>query len=94
MGEEYAFKGKHFIASYYGCKLKPLCDLERLKKTLLEASNESGASVLNHIDHQFEPNGLTMVILLSESHASIHTYPEHRACFIGLFTFWDKYSAD
>lgn len=58
------------------------------------AVKASGATVLNATAHVFPPNGLTAVYLLSESHASIHTYPEHRACFVDLFTCGDHCSAD
>ena len=46
----------------------------------------SGATILQSVRHVFEPDGMTAVVLLSESHASIHTYPEHRACFVDIFT--------
>lgn len=80
------FVGHHFVASYLGCDLEALTDLDSLEKTLEEAVIASGAKILSSTKHIFPPDGLTMVILLSESHASIHTYPEFGACFIDLFT--------
>lgn len=83
----YQFKGSHFLASYCECDEAALTDLEKLKDALRNAVKESGATILDSVDYEFHPvKGLTMVILLSESHASIHTYPEHRACFVDLFT--------
>ncbi|MCB1118082.1 MAG: adenosylmethionine decarboxylase [Chlamydiia bacterium] len=82
----YEFSGNHFVASYYGCNEQALIDVQRLEEVMLEASIASGAQVLNSISHHFDGQGLTMAVLLSESHASIHTYPEHRACFVDLFT--------
>ncbi len=91
---EYAFQGKHLIVSYHGCDQEALTDIEKLKKEFIEATRASGATILDKIDFHFEPDGLTMAIILSESHASIHTYPEHSACFVDLFTCGDKCSAE
>ena len=90
----YHFKGVHFLASYCDCDSDALSDVEGLKRALLEASQGSGATILDHCAYVFPPYGLTMVVLLSESHASIHTYPEHGACFIDLFTCGDKCSSE
>jgi S-adenosylmethionine decarboxylase proenzyme len=92
--EEYLFKGKHFMASYLDCDLKSLCNLDALINAMDNAVRKSGATILEKTPYVFPPNGLTMVHLLSESHASIHTYPEHGACFVDLFTCGDVCSAE
>lgn len=84
--ENYQFFGKHFIANFVDCDEEALNDIATLSETLKYAAKESGATILSSSFHIFPPCGLTMVLLLSESHASIHTYPEHRSCFIDLFT--------
>lgn len=84
--ETFEFTGSHFTASYKECDHKALTDIAVLKEKMLEAASASGAKVLGLSDYVFEPDGYTMVILLSESHASIHTYPEFNACFVDLFT--------
>lgn len=89
---DYAFQGKHFIASYYGCSEEALLDKKGLQKAMVNASKTSGAGVLKYVDQHFEGGGYTLAILLSESHASIHTYPEHCACFVDLFTCGDHCS--
>lgn len=91
--EEYIFRGKHFVASYMGCDLRSLTDLEGLIEAMNEAVRSSGATILNMTPYVFPPNGLTIVYLLQESHASLHTYPEHGACFADLFTCGDVCSA-
>lgn len=91
---EYQFKGNHFLASYSGCDYAALIDLEALRQTMLDAAEESGATVLDSVEYAFDGGGFTMVILLSESHASIHTYPEFNACFVDLFTCGDNCSSD
>ncbi len=84
--EEYEFAGKHFFASYLDCDREALADVEQLKQAMDKAVLASGATILDSCDYVFAPNGLTLVYLLSESHASIHTYPEYGACFVDLFT--------
>jgi S-adenosylmethionine decarboxylase len=90
--ESYQFKGTHFVASYTECDMDALSDVENLYSAMQEAAKKSGATILQSAHYVFPPNGFTMVILLSESHASIHTYPEHQSCFIDLFTCGDKCS--
>lgn len=91
--QTFEFKGTHFMAEYFGCDITSITDTDTLLCVMNEAVKESGATVLNTIYHVF-PNGsgLTMLIMLSESHASIHTYPEHGSCFVDLFTCGDHCS--
>lgn len=90
----YEFSGRHFVASYTGCDHAALSNIDALKKAFLGAVCESGATLLESVDYVFPPEGLTMVALLSESHASIHTYPEHDACFVDLFTCGTRCQAE
>lgn len=92
--EDFIFRGKHFVASYLDCDLRALSNLDGLMQAMDIAVNASGATILDKTPYVFPPNGLTMVYLLSESHASIHTYPEHGACFVDLFTCGDVCSAE
>lgn len=92
--EGHDFYGRHFIAQYYDCNNKALTDVNKLKEAMTEATKLSGAHVLTNCDHVFEGNGYSLVFLLSESHASIHTYPEYNACFIDLFTCGQKCSPE
>jgi S-adenosylmethionine decarboxylase len=92
--QHYQFKGVHFLADYCDCDLEALGDVEGLAAAMSRAVEECGATILEKSSWVFAPNGLTMVFLLSESHASIHTYPEHGSCFIDLFTCGEKCSAE
>jgi S-adenosylmethionine decarboxylase len=92
---EHQFKGNHFLASYCDCDHEALVDLKALEKAMLVAAEKSGATIVKSASQEFLPeNGFTMVILLSESHASIHTYPEFNACFVDLFTCGEKCSSE
>lgn len=90
--EDFAFEGTHFIASYTGCDKEALANIIELEHVFYEAVRSSGATVLGSASHVFPPDGMTLIILLSESHASIHTYPEHDSCFVDLFTCGNRCS--
>ncbi len=88
--EVHEFRGKHLVTDYLECNPEALQDEQALMKVMLSAVEKCGAQILNHNFYVFPGHGLTMTILLSESHASIHTYPEHGKCFVDLFTCGDK----
>jgi len=88
--EVYEFRGKHLVADYLDCDVEALSDEHALMQVMMDAVKKCGAQVLNQSYYIFPGHGLTMTILLSESHASIHTYPEHGKCFVDLFTCGDK----
>jgi S-adenosylmethionine decarboxylase len=92
--QPYQFRGVHFLASYCDCDVDALSNIENLKSAMGQAVELSGATILEGSSWVFPPSGLTMVFLLSESHASIHTYPEHGACFVDLFTCGEHCSAE
>ncbi len=76
--------GKHIIAEFYGCQR--LNDLAFIKQILLKSAEEANATIINHQFHQFTPQGITGLILLAESHISIHTWPEIEYAAIDVFT--------
>jgi len=90
----YEFTGKHFLTSYVHCKPCALMDCVQLRKVMVQAAQEAGAQVLDVLEYQFEGGGYTLVLLLAESHASIHTYPEVSACFVDFFTCGDRCSVE
>jgi S-adenosylmethionine decarboxylase len=92
--EDYQFAGRHFIASYSGCEGEALQDAEKMLQAMDEAVAVCGATLLDKCSYAFTSNGVTAAYLLSESHASIHSYPEHKACFVDLFTCGDRCSAE
>jgi S-adenosylmethionine decarboxylase len=57
-----------------------------LEKKMIDATEKTHATVLSSTKEEFPGGGFSMVILVSESHSSIHTYPEHKACFVDIFT--------
>ncbi len=92
--EPYHFFGRHLTAQYYDCDHAALINTCQLAAAMKQATLASGATVLGMSDYTFPGDGYTMVLLLSESHASIHTYPEYNACFVDLFTCGQKCSSE
>jgi len=78
--------GRHVIADFYGVSAKKLNDYHFLRNALHEAAQISGATVVGEQFNRFEPQGVTGVLVLAESHLSIHTYPEHGFCAIDCYT--------
>lgn len=85
----FSFHGKHVFAEFYGVPDSLLNDEDYLAKIMRAAVAASGATILDQTSHKFIPEGVTALLLLSESHASIHTYPSHSAAFIDIFTCGD-----
>ncbi|PGM86834.1 adenosylmethionine decarboxylase [Bacillus cereus] len=83
---EYSTFGRHIIVDLWGVDFSLLNDIHFLEHHLVAAANSSGAHVLNVSKKEFHPYGVTVLILLSESHLSIHTYPEKKFAAIDCYT--------
>ena len=84
--DDHIFFGQHVLGEFYGVSEEKLNDLLLLEKSIRKGIIASGASLCSLQKKQFEPAGVTLLALLSESHASIHTYPEKKALFFDAFT--------
>ena len=78
--------GKHYLLNLYGCSYDRLDNEKYLVGLLEQSANASGATVLQTISHKFDPHGVTAICLLSESHISIHTWPETGEAAVDVFT--------
>ena len=77
---------KHFLLELYRCNYEKLNDESFLRCTLNKAAKIANATVLNLISNKFEPQGVTAIALLAESHLSIHTWPEEQYSAVDIFT--------
>lgn len=78
--------GRHLLLTLRQCSPDLLNDQARLRQLILEAAQATGATVLEVCAHRFEPQGVTALAVLAESHASLHTYPESNLVFWDCFT--------
>ncbi|MBO7746465.1 adenosylmethionine decarboxylase [Paenibacillus sp. MWE-103] len=82
----YSTFGKHIIVDVWGVDFACLNDIDFLRSIMLDAATQCGAKVISISDKEFDPNGCTILVLLSESHLSIHTYPEKEFAAIDCYT--------
>ena len=79
-------QSKHLLLELYKCNYEKLNDESFLRCTLNRAAKLANATVLNLISNKFEPQGVTAIALLAESHISIHTWPESNYSAVDIFT--------
>lgn len=80
------FTGCHVLAELGGAAPELLDDELFLRAALTSAVRDCGATLRQVVSERFDPHGVTVLALLSESHASLHTYPEVGAVFVDVFT--------
>ena len=81
--------GKHVIAELYECDNDIINNEELVETIMLEAVDISGATTIKPVFHKFSPHGVSGVVVVSESHFAIHTWPEYGYCAIDIFTCGD-----
>jgi S-adenosylmethionine decarboxylase proenzyme len=77
--------GRQLLVDLYGCDRSRLDDAEFLRVQTVAAAEAMGARVVESHCHRFEPLGVSVIVLLSESHMALHTWPEHGAASIDIF---------
>ncbi len=68
--------GQHYLVELIGCPADRISTVEQVRPVLLKAAELSAATVVESYFKQYEPQGVTGIILISESHFSVHTWPE------------------
>ena len=82
--------GKHLLLELKDCNRETLNDLSLLRQMLNTAATEAGATILGDSFHQFEPQGVSGVVVIAESHLFIHTWPECGYAAVDIFTCGDS----
>jgi S-adenosylmethionine decarboxylase len=82
--------GKHLLLELKDCNRETLNDMSLLRKMLNTAAAEAGATILGDSFHQFEPQGVSGVVVIAESHLFIHTWPECGYAAVDIFTCGDS----
>jgi len=78
--------GRHCILELYDCPSALLDDQAFVQQTLRQAANIAQSTLLGELSHKFDPQGVTALVLLAESHISIHTWPEAGYAAVDVFT--------
>ena len=78
--------GDHYLVDLHGCDAELIARVEPTEKALLDAAERCGSTIIEHHFHQFTPQGASGVILIAESHISVHTWPENGFVAVDIFT--------
>jgi len=83
-------RGRHLLVEYTGCDFTILDDLKRIEALMNEAARAAQTNIVASVFQPFEPQGVTGVVVVEESHLSIHTWPEHGYAAVDFFTCGDS----
>jgi S-adenosylmethionine decarboxylase len=78
--------GRHLLADFWTDDVEALRWVADWERMLPDACRRARATVLGARFHQFRPHGVTGIVLLAESHASVHTWPERGLATLDVFT--------
>jgi len=88
--------GNHLIVELYDCDAVLINNVRQVEQVLMTAVELSGAKMVQSVIHEFNPHGVSGVIVIEESHFSVHTWPEYGYCALDIFTcgtLIDSYAA-
>lgn len=83
------YLGKHIILELYQCPADLLSDPQLIEQYMKEAAVIMGATIVETTFHHFSPLGVSGVVVIKESHLTIHTWPEHEYAAVDMFTCGD-----
>jgi len=78
--------GQQLLIDLYQCDYETLNNEKKLTSILKEAVEICGYQMLKTISHKYEPQGISVIVIIAESHFSIHTWPEYNWAAIDIFT--------
>ncbi|MFN4218416.1 MAG: adenosylmethionine decarboxylase [Candidatus Bipolaricaulia bacterium] len=86
--------GRHLIVEVWDADPRLLDDVKALEQLLLNAARAAKATVVQSVFHRFSPYGVSGVVMIAESHLTIHTWPEYGYAAIDIFTCGSKMDLD
>ena len=93
-GVRYKLKalGQHVLAEMYSCDPEILNDHEKIQDIMIDGAKEAKATIVETVFHKFNPHGVSGVVVIAESHLTIHTWPEYSFAALDLFTCGEEIS--
>ncbi|HUV31858.1 MAG TPA: adenosylmethionine decarboxylase [Acidobacteriota bacterium] len=82
--------GRHLIVEYSECDRAVLDDEHLIEEYMNEAVRQSGATAVGSVFHRYSPQGVSGVVVIAESHISVHTWPEYGYAAVDFFTCGDS----
>ena len=81
--------GRHLLLELFDCDADALNNLELVKAAMIEAAKRAQATIVDSVFHEFNPFGISGVVVIAESHLAIHTWPEYRYAAVDIFSCGD-----
>ena len=82
--------GRHILIDYFDCNFDAINDKDLVRRALLDAARESNATLVADVFHSFNPQGISGVVVIAESHIAIHTWPEYLCASVDIFSCGNK----
>lgn len=79
------YLGTHVLGEFFDCECLPN-DVATIQEHMETAARAIGATIVESVFHEFNPYGLSGVVVIAESHLSVHTWPEFRCACVDVFT--------
>ncbi len=79
-------EGRHVLAELTGCPPEVLDDVSGMETSFRHCAVEGGATLVSSHFHRFAPQGVSGVVVIAESHVTVHTWPEHGYAAVDVFT--------
>jgi len=81
--------GRHLLLELFDCAPDAIDNLQAVKGALVEAAKRAHATIVDVVFHEFNPFGISGVVVIAESHLAIHTWPEYRFAAVDIFSCGD-----
>lgn len=81
--------GRQILVEFYDCDSDKINNVRFVESALLEATRKSKATIISHNFHKFSPHGISGVVVIAESHVTIHSWPEYNYAAVDIFTCGD-----
>lgn len=78
--------GRHVIAELWDCNIDILNNMSQIEQVFVDAALKAGAEVREVAFHKFAPHGVSGVVIIAESHLTVHSFPEHGYASIDVYT--------
>ncbi|AMW98985.1 adenosylmethionine decarboxylase [Rummeliibacillus sp. G93] len=92
MGLELNTLGRHVLIELYGCPSEIIENNALIEQYMCEAADYSGATIVESVFHHFNPYGVSGAVIISESHLTIHTWPEYGFASVDVYTCGESVS--
>jgi S-adenosylmethionine decarboxylase len=78
--------GRHLLLELFDCDPEAINSLDIVKTSMVEAARRAQATIVDVVFHEFNPFGISGVVVIAESHLAIHTWPEYRYAAVDVFS--------